>query len=185
MRWLTLTLALALPLAACAAPMPPNAPDQQPEVITLRTPGELLAVTIDGARVFGPTIEVARYGNAYRGRSATGVVDVRVENDMIEGTVGSARTELHVEKDEAGGFVVRGMNRGMLGELEVRSDRLVGRLGGCSFDLRQASDACGKTYSGQAVCGDGPWSAELTLPPSVVSLEPIDRAALLAIFLGG
>jgi hypothetical protein len=175
---------LALPLAACAAPLPANVPDQQPETITLRTPGSLSTVTIDGTRVFGPTIEVARYGNEYRGRSANGLVDLRLENGTIEGTVGSDRTELHVEKDEAGGFTVRGMNRGMLGELEVRSDRFVGRLGGCSFDLHQVSDACGKTYSGPAFCGSSPY-AEITLPPSIAALEPIDRAALLAIFLGG
>jgi len=185
MRWPTLTLAIALPLAACAAPMPPNAPEAQPETITLRTAGTLSTATLDGTRMFGPEIEVARYGDAYRGRSSKGLVDLRSENGTIEGMVGSGRTELHLEHDEAGGFRIRGINAGTLGELEVRADRVVGQLGGCSYDLRQASDVCGKTYSGLRSCGGLPQNAELTLPPAIVSLEPIDRAALLAIFLGG
>jgi hypothetical protein len=185
MRWPSLTLAIALPLAACAAPLPPNAPEQQPETITLRTPGNLSTATLDGTRLFGPDIEVARYGDEYRGRSQKGLVDLRSGNGTIAGVIGSGTTELHLETDEAGGFRVRGMNAGRLGELEVRSDRIVGQLGGCSYDLRQASNACGTTYSGMRSCGGMPQNAELTLPATIATLEPIDRAALLAIFLGG
>jgi hypothetical protein len=185
MRWPTTTLAIALPLAACAAPLPPNAPEVPPETMSLRTPGNLSTATLEGTRLFGPEIEVARYGDAYRGRTAKGLIDLRSENGTIEGVVGSARTELHLEHQEAGGFRVRGLNGGILGELEVRSDRIVGQLGGCAYDLRQASNACGTTYSGQRWCGGLPHSAELILPPAIGALEPIDRAALLAIFLGG
>jgi hypothetical protein len=184
MRWPTSTLAIALALAACAAPLPPNAPEVQPETISLRTPGNLSTATLDGTRLFGPELEVSRYGDAYRGRSAKGLVDLRSENGTILGVVGSGRTELHLEQAESG-FRLRGMNAGTLGELEVRSDRIVGQLGGCAYDLRQASSACGTTYSGQRWCGGLPHQAELTLPPTIVALEPIDRAALLAIFLGG
>jgi hypothetical protein len=180
-----LTLATVLGLAACAAPTPANAPEPQPATISLRTPGSLSTATLDGARMFGPDIEVARYGDAYRGRSSKGLVDLRSANGTIEGVVGSGRTELHLENDESGGFRVRGINGGQLGELEVRSDRIVGQLGGCSYDLRQATDACGKTYSGMRSCGGLPQNAELTLPPAIAALQPIDRAALLAIFLGG
>jgi hypothetical protein len=165
--------------------MPANAPDQQLETITLRTPGNLSTATFDGARIFGPELEIARDGDTYRGRSSRGLVDLRSESGTIEGVVGSGRTELHLEDEEAGGFRVRGINGGKLGELEVRSDRIVGQLGGCAYDLHQASHACGTTYSGSRSCGGLPQNAELTLPPTVAALEPIDRAALLAIFLGG
>ena len=186
MRWRNLALATALPLSACAAPYPANAPPEaQPETILLRTPGELASATLDGERLHGPQIEVSRYGDTYRGRSPKGLVDIRSQNDTIEGVVGSGRTELHLENYEGGGFRVRGMNAGTLGDLELRSDRIVGQLGGCSYDLRQASNACGMTYSGQRSCGGLPQLAELTLPPTVVALQPLDRAALLAIFLGG
>jgi hypothetical protein len=185
MRWPTLTLGPALLLAACAAPTPANAPESQPETITLRTPGNLSTATLDGTRIFGPQLEVARYGDAYRGRSSKGLIDLRSGNDTIQGVVGSGPTELHIENADQQGFRVRGMNGGRLGELEVRSDRIVGQLGGCSYDLRQSASACGTTYSGMRSCGGMPHNAELTLPPTVATLQPIDRAALLAIFLGG
>jgi hypothetical protein len=186
MRKLGLTLALALGPLACAAPPPPNAPaETEPQTITLRTPGELASATLEGTRIFGPEIEVARYGDQYRGRSLRGVVDLRSSNDTIEGLVGSARTELHLENVQPDGFRVRGLNAGTLGELEVRNDRIVGQLGGCAYDLREASNACGARYSGQRVCRGLPEPAELALPPSMVALDPLGRAALLAIFLGG
>jgi|SRR5579859_6481307 len=182
-RW---TLALALVPLACAASLPANAPrEAQPETITLRTPGQLASATLDGTRLFGPELEVARYGDAYRGHSARGVVDLRSSDGTIEGVVGWGRTELHLESVDANGFRVRGMNAGTLGELEVRSDRIVGQLGGCAYDLREASNACGVKYSGSRVCKGLPEVAELALPPSVVALDPLGRAALLAIFLGG
>ena len=109
MRWPTMTLAIALPLAACAAPLPPNAPESPPETLTLRTPGDLSTATLDGTRLFGPDIEIARYGDSYRGRSRKGLVDLRSENGTLQGTVGSGRTELRLEQEE-GGFRVRGIN---------------------------------------------------------------------------
>jgi hypothetical protein len=182
-RWALLSM---LGPWACAAQPPPNAPrETPPETMTLRTPGQLTSATLDGTRLFGPDLEVARYGDAYRGHSSLGVVDLRSRDDLIEGVVGSGRTELHLESVDANGFRVRGLNAGKLGELEVRSDRIVGQLGGCAYDLREASNACGARYSGQRVCKGLPEVAELTLPPTVVALDPIGRAALLAIFLGG
>jgi hypothetical protein len=154
-------------------------------MITLRTPGALATATLDGTRIFGPEMEVARYGDAYRGRTTRGVVDLRSRDGVIEGVVGSERTELHLENVDEGGFRVRGLNAGTLGELEVRADRVVGQLGGCAYDLREASNACGARYSGQRVCRGLPEVAELTLPPTVAALGPLDRAALLAILLGG
>jgi hypothetical protein len=174
--------------------MPPNAPEHEPDTITLKTPGNLSTMTIDGSRIFGPDIEIARYCDAYRGRSSRGIVDLRSENSRITGVVGSGTTDLHVDvgmvsdepapirSQEVRAFHVRGMNAGKLGELEVRSDRIVGQLGGCAYDLHQSSSACGTTYSGLRSCGGLPEKAELTLPPGVVALDPMDRAALLAIF---
>jgi hypothetical protein len=170
--------------AACATALPANSPNAEPETMTLRTPGDLSHVTFDGARLFGPQIEIARDGASYRGRSPHGLVDLRSHDDTIQGVVGSDRTELHLERFESDGFRVRGLNGGTLGELEVRSDRIVGQLGGCSYDLHHASAACGATYSGMRSCGGLPQPAELALPPSVVALEPLDRAVVLAIFLG-
>ena len=186
MRTVVWTLTVTLGSLACAASPPPNTPaEPQPETITLRTPGQLASATIEGTRIFGPEIEVARYGDHYRGRSARGVIDLRSHDDTIDGVVGSARTELHLENVEPEGFRVRGLNAGTLGELEVRNDRIVGQLGGCAYDLREASNAGGARYIGQRVCKGLPEPAELALPPSVAALDPLGRAALLAIFLGG
>jgi hypothetical protein len=141
--------------------------------------------TIEGTRIFGPQFEVARYDRNLRGHTPTGLVDLRAENDTIEGMIGSGRTELHIDAYEDDGFRLRGLVGGSLGALDVRSDRIQGKLGGCSYDLHQATAVCGTTYRGMRACAQRlPEPAELTLSPAVASLEPLDRAALLAIFLG-
>ena len=174
---------------------PPQAAETPIEHMTLRHPGNFDQIAIEGGRMFGPDLEVMRYDDAYRGHAFRKQIDLRVQEDLIEGLVGSGRTELHVER-YPDGFELRGMYAGNLGALIFRRDRLEGHLGGRVFRLRSsASDP--KVYESQtgpaeqavpivrrAVGGIHPGPTEIALPSTFGSLPTEHQAAMLAIFLG-
>jgi hypothetical protein len=150
----------------------------------LRSPGGFDELALEGDRIFGPNIEVTRYGDTYRGAVRQQFLDLRVRENLIEGTVGNGRTELRVEKI-ADGFGVRGLFGGRLGQFLMKADLLEGRMGGRAFVLRRSEN---DPLVYQSVAGAGALSArgstELTFPASFASRPIEERAALLAIFLG-
>src|SRR6266542_1340204 len=155
----------------------PAAPAAASETLTLRRSGhQLEQMTVDNGRMFGPAIEVARYGAAYRGRAFDRIVDLRSTERLIEGSVGSGRPGPHLE-NYPDGFVLRGLYGGELGEIEVRADRIVGSLGTQAYDLR-------KSCTGESSYTSGYGPTELVVPASIMALPARDRAAVLAIFLG-
>jgi hypothetical protein len=173
---------------------PPQSAEVPIEHITLRHPGNFDQVAIEGGRMFGPDLEVMRYDDAYRGHAFRKQIDLRVQEDLIEGVVGAGRTELHVER-YPDGFELHGMYAGNLGALVFRRDRLEGHLGGRVFRLRNsATDP--KVYESntgpaeqavavrRAVGGIHPGPTEIALPSKFGSLPTEHQAAMLAIFLG-
>jgi hypothetical protein len=169
-------LSLALS-AACGAP-PAAAPAAVPVTVSLSLPGDLRQMTLQGSRIFGPSIEILHQGQTYRGRAFDEPVDLRVDGDRVEGAVGG-RTELHVEV-RADAFTIRGLNASKLGRLEVGPDRIVGQLGGCQYDLVAAD---GADYQGFRACSTRLDPAALSFAPEVAAMPPRDRTALLAILL--
>jgi hypothetical protein len=177
--------AFALFAAACAgAKRDPHAPEATVEHFTLRSPGGFEELAIEGERIYGPDVDVTRYDDTYRGNVRTLLVDLRVRENLIEGTVGNARTELHVQK-LADGFGVRGLFGGRMGQFLMQSDRLEGRMGGRVLVLRRSENdplvyrsvpgAGGLTQRG---------STELTFPSTFLARPIEQQAALLAIFFG-
>jgi hypothetical protein len=135
-------------------------------------------MTLQGSRIFGPSIEVLHQRQTYRGRAFNQIVDLRVNDRLVEGAVGG-RTELHVE-ERAGSFTVRGLNANKLSRLEVGPHQVVGQLGGCQYDLRRAG---GAYYQGFRACPAKLEPAALSFAPEVAAMPARDRAALLAILL--
>jgi hypothetical protein len=183
-------------LGGCASTelCPETAADPQIEHITLRAPGNFDQVALEGARIFGPDTEVMRYDDAYRGQAFRRQVDLRVQEDLIEGMVGSGRTELHLARYHDG-FELHGLYAGNLGLLTYRRDRLDGHLGGRVFRLRSsATDPL--VYESNAGPADQavalprtigrihPGPTEIALPNMFGSLPTEHQAAVLAIFLG-
>ena len=155
------------------------------ESATLLSPTSVVQATVDGTRIFGAQVELAHDQNSMRGRGPLGVVDLRIESASLHGVVGGGPTELYLERDGDDGFSLRGLFSGVLGDLEVRSDRIQGQLGRCQYNLRRHHSDEGAAYNGQRVCGRQ-WMepTTFTLSPGLTSLEPIDRAALIAVLLG-
>jgi len=172
---------------ACGGGPPAAAPAQsatpqpaKPVTMSLSIPGDLREMTFDGPRIYGSWLEIVHLDETYRGRAFNKPVDLRVNDNLIEGTVGG-RTELHL-KVEANSFTVQGLNADKLGSLEVRPDRIAGQLGGCQYDLRDAK-VRGAYYQGFRACPTKPEPAALSFAPEVAAMPPKDRAALLALLL--
>jgi hypothetical protein len=196
MRNVGSAIAALLLVGGCASTevCPPQTAETPIEHITLRHPGNFDQVAIEGGRMFGPDLEVMRYDDGYRGHAFRKQIDLRVQEDLIEGVVGAGRTELHVER-YPDGFELHGMYAGNLGALVFRRDRLEGHLGGRVFRLRSsASDP--KVYESntgpaeqavlvrRAVGGIHAGPTEIALPGMFGALPAEHQAAMLAIFLG-
>lgn len=177
-------LAFALVTTACSAQKDPCAPEPAVEHFTLRSPGGFDELALQGDRIFGPNIDVTLFGDTYRGNVRQLLVDMRIRDDLLEGTVGNARTELHVERFPDG-FAVRGLFGGRIGQFVMHGSRFEGRMGGRAFVLTQSeSDPLlyqSGTEAGQLTARG---STELTFPASFTSRPVEQRAAILAIFFG-
>jgi hypothetical protein len=174
---------------------PQTSGDTPLDHITLRYPGNFDQIALEGGRMFGPELEVMRYDDAYRGFAFRKAIDLRVQEDLIEGAVGAARTELHVER-YPDGFHLQGLYAGNLSALSFRRDRLEGQLGGRVFRLRSsavdplvyesnsgpAEQAVPVPRRAIAKIHSGP--TEIVLPTRFGSLPMEHQAAVLAIFLG-
>jgi hypothetical protein len=169
--------------SASSSQVPSAAPSS--ESATLLSPTSVVQATVDGTRIFGPQVEIAHDENGLRGRGPLGVVELRKANGSLRGMVGGGATELYLERDGDGGFSLRGLFSGVLGNLEVRPDRIQGQLGQCQYNLRRYVAEEGAAYNGRRVCGQR-WMepATFTFSPGIAALEPIDRAAVIAVVLG-
>ena len=176
-------IVLAFMTAGCGAQTGPRAPEQPVEHFTLRSPGGFEEIALEGERLFGPNIEIVRYDQDYRGQVRQLTVDLRVSENLIEGTIGNARTELRIER-LPDGFGVRGLFGGRMGQFVLQSTRLEGRMGGRAFVLRKSEGD--SIY--RSIAGAGELSArgstELSLPPSLATRPIEQQATLLALFLG-
>lgn len=180
-------LVLGLAAASCSsAPAAQNGAANSPEYAIVQSGGEVIQTTVDGSRIYGPNIMIERTQEGLRGNGPLGIVDLRRDANSLRGIVGMGPTELYVEPLDEGAFVLRGMFSGTLGRLEVRNDRIEGQLGRCQFNLRRQDVEVGASYTGRRVCSSGSSfrPTTVTLAPSIVAMEPIDRAAILTILLG-
>jgi len=180
-----IALVFAIFAAGCGgAKKDPSAPETPVEHFSLRSPGRFEEIALEGERFFSPEIEIVRYDNEYRGHVRSLTVDLRLSENLLEGTIGNARTELHIEK-LPDGFGVRGMFGGRIGQFAMQGDRLEGRLGGRAFVLRRSEDNP-TVYRSIVGAGElsGRGSTELTVPASFAKRPPEQQAALLSLFLG-
>jgi len=146
---------------------------------------DVIQTSVDGSRIYGPTVMLERDCDGMRGNGPSGVVDLRTEGNTLRGIVGTGATELHLEPIDEGGFTLRGLFAGALGRLDVRPDRLEGQLGRCQYNMRPYATELGVAYNGRRVCGSPAFQpVTVTLAPTIAAMEPIERAAILAVLLG-
>jgi hypothetical protein len=164
-----------------------NGQNPPPEYAMMQSGGDVIQTSVDGSRIFGPNIMLERSGDGIRGNGPMGVVDLRKDGPTtLRGMIGNGATELHLEPLEEDGFVMRGMFSAVLSKIEVRADRIEGQLGRCQYNLRRdASSELRVAYNGRRLCSrDSFQPATITIAPSIAAMDPIDRAAIVAILLG-
>jgi hypothetical protein len=151
------------------------------QYFTLRMSDDTEQAKLDGARLYGPELELTRTAGGYRGRGPSGTIDLRTEGKKIAGTVGAGSTELYLD-DAAGTLLVKGRYADRMSELEVRADRVRGTIGRCQYDL-QRPDPKAAWYEGRRACNGAVTGVELALPTALASMPAVDRGLLVAVFL--
>ena len=158
--------------------------EQQPDFgqyFTMSMAGDTEQAKLEGSRLHGAGLEVSRFDTAYRGTGRSGVIDLRTEGNKISGNVGAGSTELFVE-DGPQGLHIRGRFAERMSDLAVQPDRIRGTIGRCQYDLERPGGQ-GPWYEGQRVCGGAASGVRLAFPGALASMAPIDRAALVSVFL--
>jgi hypothetical protein len=168
--------------AGCAALSGAESGGGPGQYFTLRTAVSTETARLDGNRLFGPDVEVSRLTDGFRGHVGSRLVDLRTADMKVFGSIGSALTELYVER-RPGGFVMKGMYGGKLGTIEMLADRMAGSIGNCTYDMIRA-DRETPRYTGRRACRGQVGTAEILFPQDLRSRPPEDQAALTALFLG-
>jgi hypothetical protein len=172
----------ALAALGCAGMMTPV--EQQPDFgqyFTMSLQGSTEQAKLEGPRLHGADLEVSRLDGGYRGVGRSGTIDLRTDGKKITGNVGAGSTELYVDEGPDG-LHIRGRFAERMSDLTVQPDRVAGTMGRCQYDLRRQGGQ-GPWYEGQRVCGGSGTGVRLALPSALASMSPIDRGALLAVFL--
>ena len=174
---------LALPLVACTPVNAPRGAEAEARD-SFRFVGGGTATT---ARIIEPDLlwssrgSVQTFGNGYRGRWSEEVVDLRTRENLVEGTIGAFRTELHITPT-ADGFRLDGLYRGGLGELHVTSKSITGNVGAGWISVVRAEGEGFKYTSANA--GVGGYQRALTLPERFAQLPRERQALYLALVIG-
>ena len=154
--------------------------------LTLYSNGEATSLRVDGYRAWGPSVEIERMGDGYRGTWRGRVVDIHLDtnSDRIHGIVGSMPFDLHVSSGgDDGKITAAGLVGGALSNFEIDDDHISGRVAHCAYDMKRKSPQT-NVYGGYVSCGGGPSpSSHIAIPANIRALPPLEQATLYAILL--
>ena len=183
--WMVVAGALlaARPTHAAEPQPPPN--DQAP--LLAATPGGQLTysaadrvriadVTRDG--ITGADLALRRSPGGLSGNVGTDPVDLRLEPNRIDGTVGDRQVGLDVVR-KGGTLQVAGMFGDRSLVMEIRHDVIHAQVGPCAYTLPLVLGR----YRGAVACGGTPIAVELSLPASLVARDDRELAAMLTAVL--
>ena len=177
-------LMLVVPFfVACSPVNPPKSPEAEAKDSFSFFGGG----TATTARIVEPDLlwssvgSVQTFNEGYRGRWKEETVDLHTRENLIEGTIGSFRTELHITPS-ADGFRLDGTYRGGLGQLEVTAKSITGTVGASWISVARKGGA-GIEYTSQNT-GLGGELRTLRLPAQFGSLPRERQALYLALVIG-
>jgi hypothetical protein len=170
-------------LVAC---VPAKTPSESRAEIRAHGCGELRTVRRDGARAFGPDIDLTEAEGAYRGFVRNQPTQMRLSEDRIDGMIGSERVEMVARTDRtpegAAVLDVRGMLQGRLAWFRLSRDRLTGRVGERGFDMER-DPTRRNVYTSSAACARPYPISELEIPEDFEVWQPNERALMLSLAL--
>ena len=174
--WMVLAM---ISIGGCAGTAPPpREPSAVSASVSMRISGSRTIyehATVEGNRMFGPSIDVTSYGGAYRGYAYGEVVDLRWDGDELVGRVGNGTATSLKFRELADGFDMIGTFSGGRGVLAMRSNRMIGVMGSRRFDLFTDDGVNYRENAGR--------NMEVVVSPAITDLPLRDRAVVLAILL--
>jgi hypothetical protein len=113
-------------------------------------------------------------------RSIGRSVFLTIANDRAVGGLGAAPLALTVEPED-GGLHFNGLVEGSISDFHLGGERLRGKIGACSYELRRR----GQSYEGVRSCGAMIEGASFDLPDSLATRGPLELGSVVGIFLSG
>ena len=121
--------------------------------------GEATSLRVEGNRAWGPSVEIERMGDGYRGTWRGRVVDLHLDPDknrIPTASWATCRSTLPVPvSSEDGTIKAAGLVGGDLSNFEVSDDHITGRVAHCAYDMKRKSPDK-HVYGGYISCGGGP-----------------------------
>lgn len=170
----------ALSVAAAAGCAASRAPGGE---LVVYANGNASSVRIEGTRAWGPTAELRRFDDTYRGTLQGQVVDLHFTDDRVHGMVGSSKVDLHVSTVD-GKVHGQGLLNGHLSTFDVDGEAIVGSFGSCAYDMKRKSPES-DDYVGYRSCGEVIPASRVTIPEYIRALPPLEQATLYALLLQG
>jgi hypothetical protein len=180
MRVLPIVIA-ALSVAAAAGCATPRSPGGE---LIVWANGQASSVRIEGTRAWGPTAEIKRFDDAYRGTLQGHVVDLHFTDDRVHGMVGSSRLDLYVSTVD-GKVHGQGLLNNRISQFDVDGEIIEGSFGNCAYQMKRKSPES-DDYLGYRSCSGGIVPASVvTIPEYVRALPALEQATLYALMLQG
>jgi hypothetical protein len=189
MRAIVLAAALSLVGLGCAEdeapPVFPDEPEEALQDLSLHGDhGSAVEARVDTSSIVGPNVNVGRYrepeGGAMRGTAFGRPVSLELGAQKVTGIVGTQPFDVSVTR-EGGALRLTGLVRGMPSDFRIDPAAVNGKLGRCSYELVRE----GTAYAGRRSCGGGTERVRLRLPDALACWQDAERAAALAVMLGG
>jgi hypothetical protein len=137
-------------------------------------------ITRDGAQ--GPQVNLGRYdnGTAIRGSAPGGTVNITVDEAKghAQGIWGSGPITLDVTEQE-NQLQFNGLVNGRPSNWTASRERIEGRIGFCSYDLRGTNE----TYTGSRSCAGGISPVTVVFPSTILEWKPINIGLLMAMLM--
>lgn len=146
----------------------------------LRTPGASVTARVTRSDITGPDLQLSHAPDAMRGRAYGRTVNLRIQDDLIGGLIGTLPVRMTLEKQPDGELKAKGTFAGTSMKLELNHEALKGRVGNCAYEL----EAKEQRYEGWRSCGGPPeYPVFLEIPPSLTRSGDATTLAAVALLL--
>ncbi|MFT3771286.1 MAG: hypothetical protein QM820_38210 [Minicystis sp.] len=195
-RWVLAAAAMVLG-AGCGVVEPaayPEAPPWQAEesepidvvnTFALRTDsGTAVVLHVTSSEILGPDVSLERFvegsGVSIRGRAFGRPVDLEAHDGVVQGIIDGRPVSLAVERHDSA-IHFDGIVRAEPSSFAIGARAAQGTIARCSYELTRVELG----YEGRRSCGGPSAHVWLRLPMALDSWGDEERAAVLAILLGG
>jgi hypothetical protein len=188
MRGLVLAAAFSFVGLGCVddepPPVWPDEPEEALEDLSLHAEHGGVEARVDASSIVGPDVSLGRYrepeGGAMRGKAFGRPVSLELGATKVTGIVGTQPFDVSVTR-EGRALHLTGLVRGVPSDFRIDPLAVHGTLGRCSYELVRE----GTGYVGRRSCGGGTERVSLRVPDALACWLDVERAAALAVVLGG